>query len=435
MVIKRLIFTVLASFLCWWGMWHAVRIGFARTLVGYAADQRSDKPTTLIVHLAGVTDAQGAVDRAVTASPKDGQTHLARAAVLQSLGDYPQSRDEFERAVQVRPQDYFLWMMLGVTRDQTVDQQGALRALEQSVVLAPSYAQPHWQLGNLLLRMGRLDRAFEELRLAAQSNPSLWSNIDDLAWGVYGHDPNIVVRVVRPDTDTARMALALFFARQNQGAAALDQFHAIRIRDEKAIESLQDELLKVRAFPEAYEVWATIHNAPLPVNGGPNAGTIRDGGFEGVLTVGQTGFGWQITPDVTNVAMSIDEGAHQGGARSLRLDFHGNSDPALPLVTQIILVKPQTRYHLGLFALSKELLSAAAPVITLVDASDAKNAVLAETPPLRSDPGVWREFAVDFTTGAATSAITIKLARQACANNPCPAFGTVWLDSVSLESR
>src|SRR5439155_23510017 len=103
--------------------------------------------------------------------------------------------------------------------------------------------------------------------------------------------------------------------------------------------------------------------------------------------------------------------------------------------TQIVLVKPSTRYRLGLFGLSKEYVSAAYAVITLVDASDPNHAVLAQSPPLRSDPNVWREFAIDFTTSVNTQAITLTLARQTCDNNPCPAFGTVWLDSFSLIAR
>jgi hypothetical protein len=154
-----------------------------------------------------------------------------------------------------------------------------------------------------------------------------------------------------------------------------------------------------------------------------------------VVTVGQTGFGWQITPNLANVAMSIDEGAHQSGTRSLRLDFHGNSNPGAPLLAQIVLVKPLMRYHLGFFALSRDFVSGGEPVITLIDASDPRNAVLAQSPPLLSDAHVWREFAIDFKTNADTQAITLNLERKNCTSNPCPAFGTVWLDSVSMESR
>ena len=428
MTTRRIIIAVLASVLCCWGIWQAARVGLARTLTEYAAKQRRDNVADFVVRLVGVSDVKGAADRAVVLLPADAETRAGRADVLQRLEDYAQARDEFARSVQLRPRDYYLWMLLGVTRDQNRDQEGALRALRQSVALAPSYAQPRWQLGNLLLRMGQSDQAFVELRRAAESTPSLWPNVDDLAWGVYGRDTGAVVRVIHPETDTARMALALFFARHNQGAAALDQFRSTVVKSDQSSESLLGELLKARAFHEAYEVWARTHGVPLT-----DGGVIRDGGFEGVLTIGQTGFGWQITPDVVNVAMSIDEGAHQNGARSLRIDFRGNSNPQSPLLTQIILVKPLTHYHFGLAALSKDFVSAADPVITLIDASDPRSVVLAQSPPLRSDPNVWREFAIDFTTNADTQAITITLARQACANNPCPAFGTVWLDSVTVQ--
>jgi hypothetical protein len=233
------------------------------------------------------------------------------------------------------------------------------------------------------------------------------------------------------------MALALFFAHNNQSAAAIDQFRQLRstgAASDKNAQSLFDELLKARAFAEAYEVWARMQGLSIHDLSSPDASRIRDGSFEGALTVGQSGFGWQVTPNVPNVTMSVDEAEHQSGTRSLRIDFRGNSNPAAALITQIVLVKPQTRYHLGVAALSKDFISAADPLITLVDASDPKGTVLAQSPPLRSDPKVWREFAIDFTTNTETHAITITIARQACANDPCGAFGTVWVDSVSLRS-
>lgn len=430
---RRIVIAVVASFLCCWGIWQAARVGFARTLAEYAAQQRRDNAASVVAKLTSVSDPLRAAEKAVAILPGDAETHFARAEVLQRYAAYATARDEYERAVQLRPRDYFLWMMLGASHDQNQDQVAALRAFQQSVTLAPSYAQPHWQLGNLLLRQGQLDQAFDELRRAAVSNPSLWPNVYDLAWGVYGRDAQAVVRVMRPETDTARMALALFFARQAQAAAALDQFRATKVRNSKTVESVLDELLKARAFTEAYEVWSSLHG--IPSTGTDATAVIRDSGFEGVLTVGQTGFGWQIAPNVENVAMSIDEGTRQSGARSLRLDFHGNSNPTSALLTQIVLVKPATRYHLGLAALSKDFVSAGDPVITLIDVSDPRRTVLATSPPLRSDPNVWREFAVDFNTNTGTRAIMFTLARQNCANNPCPAFGTIWLDSFSLEAR
>ncbi len=432
MTTKRIIIAVLASVLCGWGIWQTSRVGLARTLDEYAARGRRDNVAVWALSIAQVNDPKAGVDRAVALLPQDAEPYSALGDVCQSLEDYPQARDAFARAVHLRPRDYYLWLVLGVMRDQNQDQGGALQALRQSVALAPSYAQPRWQLGNLLLRMGQVDQAFSELRQAAISNPSLWPNVIDLAWGVYRHDAGAVVGVLKPETDIARMSLALFFARNNQSAAALEQFRQVRSIGETSrngAESLLNTLLKARAFTEGYEVWARMNGLPVT-----SATEVRDGGFEETIVVGQSGFGWQIIPGIPNVTMSFDESEHQSGKRSLRIDFRGNSNPTSPLLTQLILVKPLTHYRVSVFALSKEFVSAGDPIITIADASDPKGTTLAQSPPLRSDPTVWREFAIDFTTNAETQAITLSMARQRCASDPCPAFGTLWLDLVSIRN-
>jgi hypothetical protein len=429
---KRIIIAVLASVLCGWGTWQTARVGLARTLVEYSAKGRRDNFAMWALTIARVKDPEAAANRAIALSPQDAEAFYARGAVLQSIGEYSQAQDAFASAVQLRPRDYYLWLVLGVTRDQNQDQEGALRALRQSVALAPSYAQPHWQLGNLLLRIGQVDEAFNELRQAANSNPPFWPNVIDLAWGTYQHDAGAVVGALQPETDSSRMALALFFARNNQSAAAVDQFRQLKLTEgpsKNDAETLLGTLLNARAFAEAYEVWARLKG--LPSTG---VTEIKDGGFEETIVVGQSGFGWQITPGVPNVAMSFDEAEHQSGKRSLRIDFRGNSNPASPLLTQLILIKPRTRYHFSVFALTKEFVSAGNPIITIVDASDPKATVLGQSSPLRSDPTVWREFAIDFTTNAETQAITIRVSRESCTNDPCPAFGTLWLDSVSIRN-
>jgi len=416
---KRVLIATLASLACSWAIWEAARTGIART-----SAERAE-----------LTAEIGAADRAVKLAPNDAEAHFARGEVLQSREDYSGASVEFERAVQLRPRDYFLWLMLGVTRDQNQDQEGALRALRQAVALAPSYAPPRWQLGNLLLRMGQYDEAFAEMRRAAIGNPKLWPNVIDLAWGIYDGDVDAVVRVIQPQNEEARRSLALFLARHNQAAAALDQFRQTAISAKAKNETLLDELLKARAFNEAYEVWATIHGLSLRTlpDGRVSDTGFRDGGFEEPITVGQPGFGWQITPSVGNGTMSVDTNEHQSGSRSLRIDFRGNSSPTSPLLTQSVLVKPRTHYRLSFAAQSREFVSASLPVITVTDASDPKNTVFAQSPPLSSDKNGWHEFALDFTTGAQTLAMTISLSRQSCAQDPCPAFGVLWLDSFSIS--
>ena len=411
---RRIVIAMLALAFCCWAIWQSARIGIART---------ASRNVTL-------GDLTSPIDRAVKLSPADAEVHYARGDVLQNTQDYAQAKIEFERAVQLRPRDYFLWVVLGVARDADGDREGALRALRQAVALAPNYARPRWQLGNVLLRRGQIDEAFLELRNAAHSDPTTLPVVIDLAWGIYGHDPQSVATVLQPENDSTRLALALFFARHNQPAAAAEQFLLTKGKAGAKGEVLLDELLKARAFGDAYQVWARMRGVSVtnPV------GVFVDGDFEGLLASGQAGFGWQIAPSITNVEMSVDTSERHSGARSLHIEFRGNSNPGAPLLTQLIMVNPQTRYRISFAASSKDFVSAASPIVTITDASDPKNAPLAQSPPLAPDKGGWRSFTLDLTTSAATRAILVSVARQSCANDPCPAFGALWLDAFSMDT-
>ncbi len=408
---RRVLFAVAAAVLCFWGIWQAARIGIARTTTRYAASK---------------TDV--AIDRAVRLSPSDAETHFARGDRLQGNEDYPSAKLEFERAVQLRPRDYFLWMVLGMARDSDGDQDGALIALRQSASLAPAYTRPSWQLGNVLLRRGQLDEAFVELRKAANGDPTVWPVVIDLAWNISRKDLPRFESLLRPETDATRLAIALFLAKHNQTAAAADQFLLAKTNSGPKVDALLEELLKARAFSDAYRVWARMRGEPAK-----NYVAFFDGGFEGLLATGQKGFGWQISPDLANVEMSVDTAEHDSGGRSLHVEFRGNSNPSTSLLTQLVRVAPLTHYQVRFAALTRDLVSAASPVVTVTDASDPKNAMLIQSPPVVPDKSGWRTFTLDLTTNATTQAIMVSLARQNCPNDPCPAFGSLWLDSFDIQ--
>jgi len=406
---KRVTIAVLAAAACCVGLWQAARIGRARTLAKDALR----------------TNNIGYADRAVNLSANDAETHAARGEVLQRTGDYDGACRELERAIQLRPRDYFLWMLLGLSRDLNGDQKGAVRALRQASALSPVYAKSHWLLGNLLLRTNDTPEAIQELRFAAASDESLLPNVIDLAWGTYRHDPAQTVNAIQPQTDSARMALAVLFAGHKQGGPALEQFRAVKSPSNEGTHTLMNALLQGNLFVEAYEVWAKVHQ----VSGGPS---LLNPGFEAEIAVGEIGFDWQISDTIPNVTMSADPTQYQSGRKSLRIDFRGESNPVTPAVTQLVLVKPHTNYRLTFQALSKDFVSAAAPVLTVIDASDEKGAALAQSPEV-SSATVWREFSIDFTTGDRTNVVRLQFVRQTCGGSPCPAFGTVWLDSFDLR--
>jgi len=408
---KSAVICIVAAAVCALAIWESARIGSARTAA----------------HNALRTNDNGIADPAVRSLPNDAEVHAARGIVLQRTENYPEAVPELERAIQLRPRDYFLWMMLGVTRDLNDDQKGAVSALRESVALAPAYAKPHWLLGNLLLRMDQADEAFKELRFAADRDPSLLPNVIDLAWGISHNDAAQTVAAISPQTDRARMSLAVFLAAHKQGTAAINQFRNVKSPSLAGADRLMSDLIESKFIGEAFEVWNRTHCA------GCKPGSLINESFEDDIDVGRNGFGWQISPDVPNVTLSVDPSEHESGARSLRLDFHGSSNSALALASQIVMVDPATRYRLSFQAQTKSFVSAGAPLVKVVDASSDPATVLGQSAGL-SDVNSWRPFTIEFTTGPNTRAVQVLVSRQACAANPCAAFGTLWLDSFSLAA-
>ncbi len=408
---KFAIIGIVGAVVCALAIWESARIGFARTAAQNALS----------------TNDAALADSAVRLLPNDAEVHAARGIVLQRTESYADACRELERAIQLRPRDYFLWLMLGVTRDLNDDQPGAVAALRESVAFAPDYAKPHWLLGNLLLRTDQTDEAFKELRFAADRDPSLLPNVIDLAWGISQGDATQAVANIQPQTDRAHMLLSVFLATHKQGTPALDQFRRVKSMSAPNADRLMYKLIESKFIGEAFEVWSRTHCAAC------KPGLLVNNSFEDDINVEQSGFGWQIPTTSPNVTLSVDASEHESGARSLRIDFHGASNSAIALASQLVILNPGTRYRLSFQALTKSFVSSAAPLVSVIDASNESASVLGQTPTL-SDVTSWRSFTIDFTTGSSTRAVQLLVSRQACPNNPCAAFGTLWLDSFVLET-
>jgi len=163
---------ILAIALCLFLIQASARFGVSRMFARYA--------------LATIS-IEGA-DEAVRLAPSDPEAHRTRATVLTRLQKPDEAAKSLEKATSLRYRDDYLWIELGNTREELGDTQGSLAALDQAVRWAPYYAHTRWQRGNLLLRMGRANDAFTDLRSAAVANPRYAPNLIDLAWGISRND-------------------------------------------------------------------------------------------------------------------------------------------------------------------------------------------------------------------------------------------------------
>src|ERR1700730_4780668 len=161
-------------------IWATARAGFSSVLSAYAAR----------------TSQLAAADAAVNVNSGDPEAHFVRGAILEANDDLAPAISEYTQALALRPDDYVLWLGLAHARELNGDSAGALAAANQAVQLAPYYAQPRWQLGNLLVRAGHQDEGFSQLRLAGAGNPTLLPTIIDLAWQFSGGNAAYVMQAI-----------------------------------------------------------------------------------------------------------------------------------------------------------------------------------------------------------------------------------------------
>jgi tetratricopeptide (TPR) repeat protein len=401
----RKVVAVGAILLCLATAWISAKAALSRLMA---------KSSTIVNSLA-------LAQQAVQLTPNDPEAHRALASMLRNEDRVAEAEFELEIAANLRPRDDLLWLDLGLVRDRLEDNDGAIAALNESVRLAPYYAHPRWQRGNVLLRQGRYDDAFADLRQAANSNPDLQLNLIDLTWGISKYDPKLTEAILQIDNEQMRVAFARFLARKGLGIEALDQFRKCAYVSPQIRKEMVYNLIARKSFSEAFAIWSNGSAAPA----------IFDGGFEAPLSLEEIGFGWRVTRE-EGMSLSIDTTEKQSGTKSLRVQFGGNSNVSEPVVSQLVLVEPGKHYRLNFAARTQEVVAGGLPVVSIVSASNDKP--LAKSTPLKAGTNPWEVTSVEFTPDADTRAVWIKLVREPCSSNPCPIFGVVWLDSFSFET-
>jgi hypothetical protein len=384
------------------------------------------------------TNSVEAAQRAVSMAPDDPMTHWRMGQVSQkvlSLEQQAQAIGAFERAVSLSPNDYRYWMTLGIAYEQVGETAKAEYALKRAVGLAPSYAYPHWYLGNLLVRDGRYDEAFAELRLASKAEPEFQGQVFNLAWQLYGDDSEAVKKAIGESSATrAQFAVYLFgFKQVNEG---LKFWNDMSIEDRKANfasgELIIASLNKEHRYHDALKVWNEITDERMRAE----VGSIFDGSFEEAGSYElDTPFGWQLS-SAPAVAIDIDKDKSQKGARSLHWLFQVRSDIGPVQVTQLVPVEPQKEYEFEGYVSTDDLVSGSTPVIDILDAVEQKTIVSSPAAPRGTNK--WYPVNLTFKTGESVEAVVVRVIRTSCVSKEtpvCPIFGSVWYDNFSIKRR
>ena len=402
----RIIIGVLGIAVCLFVIQASARVGFSRLLARYAL----------------VANSVPAADEAIRLSPSDPDAHRTRALVLTRQRQPADAVKSLEAATSLRYRDDYLWIELGNAREETGDTAGALTAFDQAVRWAPHYAHTHWQRGNLLLRMGRRDEAFAELRNAATANRSYLPNLIDLAWGISREDINATEKFVEVKDDTERLALVRFLARKGKGKETNAQ---MQLLSASVAKEHKDEIVRLlfaaKAFYDAFNLWTSEPCCSMPA--------LFNAGFEEAQILNEPGFGgWVLSPQ-PKIKMAIDVSEKFGGTKSLQVNFDGDWNPGTLLLSQTVLVEPATTYPVTLNVKSKDLATGGPLMLTVNDAENGQLLGKSEDFPSTNS---WVTLNFDFSTLETSKAAVIRLQRSNCSSSPCPIFGTLWLDEISI---
>lgn len=403
---------------CLMGAWFSGRIGVARLLGVYGV----------------LSNVLPAVNEAVQLSPLDSEGYLARAQAIKNTGQLQAALPDYERATALQPNNFARWSELGGVYDLAGKPDEAIAAVQRAIRIAPYYAQPRWQLGNLLLRKGQRQAAFAEFRQAVNSDPALVPNAVELAWGAFAGKAQAVEQVLQPETALARLELAHVFAARGAVDDAMRVFRAVADTSESTSavrEKLRTELFQAKHYYEAWEVWAVGRN--LGANAANRGrGAITDGGFEKQISMTETGFGWRVSPEKPTVSVVMDAQNPFAETTSLQIRWDGKSSSSVYTAWQLVLIEPNKHYRLSFAARTKELVSGGLPEVVVL--SDFEGQVLAAAD-LPQGTNSWQNYTLEFTAPATKEVVYLVIRRKSCPVLSCPAFGTAWFDAFSIKAN
>jgi hypothetical protein len=365
-------------------------------------------------------------------APADPQAHFT-VGVYARRSFEPAALDEtvreFARATALSPHDYRLWMELGRAREQAGDAAGGERALGRARELAPNYVMPRWYLGNLLLRAGRDEEAFVELRGAAESDPGLRGPIFASVWTIFGGDVGRVTAAIG-GSPAVRGELVTYLIGQKRTDDALKLWATLGAEEKRAQRAAGDALVDALLGAKRINAALSVFREASPEGARAAAGQITNGGFEGDAA-GKRAFDWTVTP-VAQAQTGVDPNVRHSGARSLRVSFNAPSSIQYANVLQLVAVEPGARYRLEFFVRTDGLKSVATLVVDVVGAKQG-GAALATSAPAPAGTNDWQQVALEFGVPQDADGVVLLIRRQPCKDEACPIFGKIWYDDFSLQ--
>lgn len=364
-------------------------------------------------------------------APADPQTHYAAAVLYEKTflpDDLARSMTEYEKAAALAPHNFLYWLELGKARERSGDIELAERTLRRTLELAPNYAAVQWPLGNVLLREGKTEEGFAEIRKALAGDPKYAAPAVNAAAQIFDGNTAEIKNAIGDDPNV-NAALVGWLSQRNKLDEAINIWDSLPVDDRRSTlkqsgDTLFNQLVAAKKFSLAAKVFAGD-----PVN--VPRGLIANGDFESPIKAeGASIFEWKIA-DGLQPQIAISPSQKHGGNYSIWLTFDSRLTSEFRQISQTVVVEPGRTYSFEAFY-KQELTGAGAVRWEILDAADGK--LLAETENAANTAG-WEPLKAKFTGPQNSDAVIVRLALVNCVSSVCPMSGKVWFDDISLKAQ
>ena len=367
-------------------------------------------------------------------SPSDPQTHFAAAVLYEKAlepGDFEAALKELEAATALSPHNYLLWLRLASARGRAGDASGTEAALRRAQELAPNYSRVNWALGNFLLREGKDDEGYSELRKAVAGDPSLASLA--AATALQMSDGNVATVISRfENSSKIRISLSLQLAGQQKFDEAVAIWNKVEPENgeqyREAAKQMRNTLIENKKFAAAL----SLAGQPESTNGvTPEFEKITNPGFElPVKTQGGDPFDWVVTQDAYP-QIGVTDAQKISGNFSLIALMSGQNFQDFRGPRQLVVVRGGGSYEL-VVNYKSDVRSAAQFHWEVASAKDGRRIAL--SPAMGGTPN-WTKISIHFTVPGESEGVEIRFVRGECPSANCAAAGSFWFDDLSLNKK
>ena len=362
---------------------------------------------------------------------RDPQAHFEFATLLEKTflaADQAKALEQFELAAALSPNNYEYWLALARSCEHAGDQARAEQALKKAAELAPNYSRVRWALGNALLRQGRTEEAFSEIRKAVGNDQTFSIPAAAMAFQIFGGD---VQKIADAIGDSPRIKVSL--AVQLVTAKRLDEAKAIwsqiSAEDKRAVPSdiakaLYSQLVEAGKYATAITI-GTETGLFTTADAAVNA--IANSDFESALASNnENALAWSIA-DGTQPRIGLNESQKHSGNYSLLISYGTRGKGPRP-IRQKVGVEAAAAYVVRFYYRS-ELNKEAEFRCEIVRPGSDEPITSIVLPPTSG----WSEAVLEFVAPA-DEGIDLRLADR-CSGPNCIVSGNIWFDDFSLSRR